>query len=116
MKSRIIAMLLAVCCIGAIGASAAQANSEYFYQNNRLGAGSKVSGTPHGTTYFVGAYSSSGDTFCVGLRYNGEVHQEKYVVCTTGSSATTSFGSQYGFGQLSNEGPNAGTFTAEERY
>lgn len=113
---RTLALLTAVCCIGGITAGSASATSEWFYKENILGAHSAVSGVPHGTTYFVGAYTSSHNlTYCVAGYEPGVILWARQCTSFT-TSVTTSFPAQQGRGLLQNESAEAGRFSAEERY
>ena len=116
MKKLLVAALVALTSLGVVGVPAANATSEYFYFQNTLGVGGQVSGVPRGSLFFVGAYSSSGDLYCVADQPGSNPNEVKYEVCGGGSSVTTSFASQSGRGQLANRGPNTGKFTAEERW
>ena len=118
MIRKICAALAAVCCVGAIAASGAFATSEYFYKENSLASGAKVSGTPHEGINFVGAYTSMKEPFyaiaeCTG----GCVTVTHFLQGNTGAT-TESFTPEAGFwkGWLWNDGNVAGRFTAEERF
>jgi hypothetical protein len=112
---RLIVAFTCVCAFGGIGTAGAQATTEVFYNGN-LGSGREVSGTPHSTTFFVGAYSSSGDLYCVALQPGSNPNEVKYEVCSAGTSATTSFPAQFGRGNLLNSSTNTGHFLAEARW
>ncbi len=111
---RLISAVACICAIAAVGTSAAQANSQYFF-NGYLGAGQKASGTPHGTDYFVASYQS-GALACVALQPGENSNVVKYEVCGTGSGVSTSFPAQFGRGNLLNSSASTFHFLAEERW
>jgi hypothetical protein len=115
MTRRLITALVCACAIGAIGASGAQASTEVFFNGN-LGSTQEVSGTPHSTTFFVGAYSSFGSIYCVALQPTSNPNVVKYEVCGTGTGVTTSFPAQFGRGNLLNASTITGHFLAEARW
>ncbi|HWX95839.1 MAG TPA: hypothetical protein VNZ01_03220 [Solirubrobacteraceae bacterium] len=115
MKKTLLTSLAALCVSAALAAPTASASSEYFY-NGYLGNGGAVSGVPHGSTYFVGAYTgSTNNRYCIFLQNaNGVLWYEKCVSFST--SNTESFPSQFGRGYLFNSGGGTAHFIAEERW
>jgi hypothetical protein len=114
-KYRVATILAVVCSFGAIGVTSSQAESAYFY-NATLGGGERVSGVPESSLYFVGAYSTSGNIYCVSDQPTEDPNLNlMYEQCTNGgASVTTSFPSQFGRGQLYAGG--TGNYIAEERW
>jgi hypothetical protein len=114
-KKTLIAVLAAVCISAALAVPTANASSEYFY-NGYVGSGGAVSGVPHGSTYFVGAYTSSQENrYCIFLQnVNNNLVYEKCVLWA--GSNTESFPSQFGRGFLENSGGPTAHFLAEERW
>jgi hypothetical protein len=106
--------LIVVFAFGSIGAGAASATTETFYNAN-LGAGSSVSGTPHNSTYFVGAYTSNKNAYyCIYLYTGISWFYEKCAVFVT--SNAESFPAQFGRGWLSNITHETVHYLAEARY
>ncbi len=112
MKRRIAVILAVTSCFGVLGAGTASASSEYFYYNNWLGPNGAVSGAPHPSLYFVAAYSTTSEYYCVRVQSVGGTEK-----CTTGSGVSSSFvdGGFWWRGELWNKSPTA-RFIAEERW
>lgn len=117
MKLRIATVIAIVSSLSALGATAAQAESRYYYQGS-VGSYGAVSGTPRSNLYFSGAYTAGGYEYCEGVQtgptYEG-INSLLYSKCGSGTSVTSSFPETSGRAVVQN-GFQAQTIWGEERW